>query len=165
MRGAAVQFNKYLPINFTFWSRCADPLELPHLVTHVSTTLLPDGAEKERRGHRTILFVRIPRVFVHAFVLRLLTACRALRKSATSCARLHFINSDFLRFPLHTTCVRQTQHHETNEIIFLFNAEFENAVFERTQSIILQIFICDEMLLAEHVYRISLDKTYYFSIV
>lgn len=109
-------------------------------------------------------FIRgIPRVFVHAFVLRLLTAGRALRKSATSCARLHFINSDFLRFPLHTTCrrvVRQTQHHETSKLFFSSMRRIWKR--ERTQPLILQIFISDEMLWLNMYTGISLDKPLFF---
>lgn len=60
-----------------------------------------------RRSRRTsILFAVSLRLFAHAFVLRLLTASRALRKPATSYARLHFINFGFLRFSLHTACRR-----------------------------------------------------------
>lgn len=122
--GMAVQFNKYLPINFPFWSRAA-PIVTPSdylislLTFYRPSSYLRGGVEG---GEASNYFIRrVPRVFVHAFVLRLLTAGRALRKSATSCARLHFINSDFLRFLLHTTCrrvVRQTQHHETSELFF-----------------------------------------------
>lgn len=60
-----------------------------------------------RASHRnTILLAISPRLFVHTFVLRLLTANRAPRKPATSYARLHFINFSFLRFSLHTACCR-----------------------------------------------------------
>jgi len=101
---AAIQFNKYPSINFPFWSLRLPPSRItsPHHPCSSSSRNVEEDACDKEEIHRTISNSRYPRLFVHAFVLRLLTASRALRKFATFYARLHFINFGFLRFSLHT---------------------------------------------------------------
>jgi len=100
---AAIQFNKYPSINFPFWSLRLPPSRItsPHHPCFFSSrNVEEDACDKEESIE--LFYSRYPRLFVHAFVLRLLTASRALRKFATFYARLHFINFGFLRFSLHT---------------------------------------------------------------
>lgn len=110
---------------FPFWSLRPGrhPLGLPsrprqfHTLSSTFSSFSSRGPQRGRTcargwGVPSNYFIRgIPaRICVRAFILRLLTAGRILRKPATSCARLHFINFGFLRFSL---CCRARHERET----------------------------------------------------
>lgn len=133
------------------FGRCAGhhPLGLPRLAVRAPPSSSSSSSSSSRiavmlrrtratrRCRRTsILFAVSLCLFAHAFVLRLLTASRALRKPATSYARLHFINFGFLRFSLHTACRRVVRRfpgkpprepRKPRDYVFLFDARSSKA--------------------------------------